>query len=226
MAAPIPERPERRPDLLARAGAAAGGKSILAQLEHGMAAAAPATPQRPPSRQPPWRTATAAVLAAMLAVPLTIALLPALQPGSTAPAVIAGSTATPAGTLQGAAAAMAHATIMTPPALAAAPAAAPAQPVTARPAAVTSAPAPRRVAPVPVRSRPAADSDVTLLAAMVAHGHAAAPAARASADSAIRQRCQQADQVEAMLCRARVCSAHGSGEPVSGLANAPACPQP
>lgn len=95
----------------------------------------------------------------------------------------------------------------------------------------TQAPAAARPAPplaVAAESpRPAGDSDVTLLSALVAHAkqqpQEAAAVSGAGPDVVLRsardstttllQRCEQLSAVEAMLCRSRICAGPGDTDP-------------
>ena len=205
------------PDLLAPAGMADSNR-ILSQLEHG------STPFSAPRPALQWRPGWLAIVGAVLGITFLLlawlayeAMLAAPAP---APAVVQRSTL-PAPTPSPSPAEMpvpAAATIINePPAAEPAPQAA---------AAVKHKPhAPARQAATraaPLKPRPGAaagDSDVTLLAAMVAHGQRSAP----PRDVVLRkddeetpgllQRCRQLGLIEGMLCRARICAGRWDSDP-------------
>ena len=205
------------PDLLAPAGMADSNR-ILSQLEHGN------TPFSAPRPALQWRPGWLAIVGAVLGITFLLlawlayeAMLAAPAP---APAVVQRSTL-PAPTPSPSPAEMpvpAAATIINePPATEPAPQAA---------AAVKHKPhAPARQAATraaPLKPRPGAaagDSDVTLLAAMVAHGQRSAP----PRDVVLRkddeetpgllQRCRQLGLIEGMLCRARICAGRWDSDP-------------
>lgn len=205
------------PDLLAPAGMADSNR-ILSQLEHG------STPFSAPRPALQWRPGWLAIVGAVLGITFLLlawlayeAMLAAPAP---APAVVQRSTL-PAPTPSPSPAEMpvpAAATIINePPATEPAPQAA---------AAVKHKPhAPARQAATraaPLKPRPGAaagDSDVTLLAAMVAHGQRSAP----PRDVVLRkddeetpgllQRCRQLGLIEGMLCRARICAGRWDSDP-------------
>ena len=205
------------PDLLAPAGMADSNR-ILSQLEHG------STPFSAPRPALQWRPGWLAIVGAVLGITFLLlawlayeAMLAAPAP---APAVVQRSTL-PAPAPAPSPAEMpvpAAATIINePPATEPAPQAA---------AAVKHKPhAPARQAATraaPLKPRPGAaagDSDVTLLAAMVAHGQRSAP----PRDVVLRkddeetpgllQRCRQLGLIEGMLCRARICAGRWDSDP-------------
>ena len=205
------------PDLLAPAGMADSNR-ILSQLEHG------STPFSAPRPALQWRPGWLAIVGAVLGITFLLlawlayeAMLAAPAP---APAVVQRSTL-PAPTPSPSPAEMpvpAAATIINePPATEPAPQAAAAvkhkQHAPARQASARAA---------PLKPRPGAaagDSDVTLLAAMVAHGQRSAP----PRDVVLRkddeetpgllQRCRQLGLIEGMLCRARICAGRWDSDP-------------
>lgn len=206
------------PDLLARA-AAHDGNRILSQLEHG--AAPLARMALAPAWQPGWLGLVGAVLGVMLlvlawlawdsssgqAVPRTAsaaAPLPAAIPQASVPPEPAPAAATIVNQTPAAAGDTAPQAGRTPP---------------------HKSQAARTPAARPLKrqhSAPAGDSDVTLLAAMVAHGQRPAEPApvrdvvlRQSEDetAALLLRCRQLGLIEGMLCRARICSGHWDSDP-------------
>ena len=182
------------PDLLARAGMADGNR-ILSQLEHG------ATPWSAPLPAPRWRPGWLAIVGALLAMTVLLLTWVAYAAMLAAPAPLRPSTlpvpaAAPA-PAEAAAPVPAAATIINEP-HAAAPTPRAAAPLPARPQAQASGrPAPARAAAArPRQGTPAGDSDVTLLAAIVAHGQRAEPArdvvlrSEAAQTSTLLQRCR------------------------------------
>ena len=205
------------PDLLAPAGMADSNR-ILSQLEHG------STPFSAPRPALQWRPGWLAIVGTVLGITFLLlawlayeAMLAAPAP---APAVVQRSTL-PAPTPSPSPAEMpvpAAATIINEP-----PATEPAPQAAAAVKHKSHAPA-RQAATraAPLKPRPGAaagDSDVTLLAAMVAHGQRSAP----PRDVVLRkddeetpgllQRCRQLGLIEGMLCRARICAGRWDSDP-------------
>ena len=210
MATFTPEQSKCIPDLLARVGPPATPSLILAQLESG--SALPAVHRRPMLSRLPARSALALAVLCGLLLTLVLALHLNEDTPQPAPAMIA----------------IAPAPVATTPIAAATPLPAlPATIVSLPPPPAESAPVasrlPRRAASKPVssalprKSSPAAaDSDVTLLTAMVAHGHGQAEGKTSeTAPPALQcQHPERLDQVDAMLCRAQLCA----GQRERGLA--------
>lgn len=215
------------PDLLASA-AGHDGNRILSQLEHG------AMPLAAPGLAAHWRGGWLGTVGALLGLMLLMLAWLAWdnsseQPPDTstiAPVAVAAPQASEApAPVQAPAAA---ATIINEaPAAVAPPQATRTVPQKSHPApalATTRAAAarpPRRPATV---SAPAGDSDVTLLAAMVAHGQQPAPVRPEPArdvvlrqdeeeTASLLQRCRQLGLIEGMLCRARICSGRWDSDP-------------
>ena len=209
------------PDLLARAAAHEGNR-ILSQLEHGAAPLAHAPLALP--WQPGWLGMVGAVLGTMLLVLAWLAWDSGGEPPVPRTAGAAAPVPAPAATSQASeppAPAPAAATIINEAPAAAAPPAARTLPHKSQAARTPAARSPNRQ-----HSAPAGDSDVTLLAAMVAHGQRAEPAPaepvpvrdvvlRQNEDetSALLQRCRQLGLIEGMLCRARICSGRWNSDP-------------
>ena len=215
------------PDLLARAAAQEGNR-ILSQLEHG------AAPLARPALALPWQPGWLGMVGAVLGTMLLVLAWLAWDSGSGEPPVprTAGAAApvpAPAATSQASeppAPAPAAATIINEAPAAAAPPAARTLPHKSQAARTPAARSPNRQ-----HSAPAGDSDVTLLAAMVAHRQRVepAPAEPAPAEpvpvrdvvlrqnedetSALLQRCRQLGLIEGMLCRARICSGRWNSDP-------------
>lgn len=164
-----------RPDLLASHGAPASGPSILAQLEQGQGRAKPAAPMRAHLRMRKSPAALLAVTAVLVSVAIAWQNWRGSENGMAAaitPPANAGAPATPAPPVSPIAAPPAQpmqmpATIISVPA---APLAAMPPPARQPPAHKPARRSPPRQAPAPT------DPDVTLLRAMVAHGHAINPA--------------------------------------------------
>ena len=205
------------PDLLAPAGMADSNR-ILSQLEHG------STPFSAPRPALQWRPGWLAIVGTVLGITLLLlawlAYEAMLAAPATAPAVVQRS-APPASTPAPSPAEMpvpAAATIINEP-----PAAEPAPQAAAAVKHKQHAPARQASArAAPLKPRPGAaagDSDVTLLAAMVAHGQRSAP----PRDVVLRkddeetpgllQRCRQLGLIEGMLCRARICAGRWDSDP-------------
>ena len=203
------------PDLLAPAGMADSNR-ILSQLEHG------STPFSAPRPALQWRPGWLAIVGAVLGITLLLLAWLAYEAmlAAPAPAVVQRSTLpTPAPAPSPAEMPVpAAATIINePPATEPAPQAAAAvkhrQHAPARQASARAAP----LKPKPGAA--AGDSDVTLLAAMVAHGQRSAP----PRDVVLRkddeetpgllQRCRQLGLIEGMLCRARICAGRWDSDP-------------
>lgn len=207
------------PDLLAPAGMADSNR-ILSQLEHG---STPFSAPRPALQwRPGWLAIVGAVLGitflllawlayeAMLAAP---APAPALVLRSTLPAPAPSPTGMPV-----AAPVPAAATIINEP-----PAAEPAPQAAAAAQHRQHAPARQAAArAAPLKSRPGAaagDSDVTLLAAIVAHGQRLEPPRDVvlrkdeEETASLLQRCRQLGLIEGMLCRARICAGRWDSDP-------------
>ena len=203
------------PDLLAPAGMADSNR-ILSQLEHGN------TPFSAPRPALQWRPGWLAIVGAVLGITFLLlawlayeAMLAAPAP---APALVQRS-APPAPSPSPAEMPVpAAATIINePPAAEPAPQAAVAaqhrQHAPARQAAARAA---------SVKPRPgvvAGDSDVTLLAAIVAHGQRSAPPRdvvlrkEEEETPGLLQRCRQLGLIEGMLCRARICAGRWDSDP-------------
>ena len=203
------------PDLLAPAGMADSNR-ILSQLEHG------STPFSAPRPALQWRPGWLAIVGAVLGITFLLLAWLAYEAmlAAPAPAVVQRSTLpTPAPAPSPAEMPVpAAATIINePPATEPAPQAAAAvkhkQHAPARQASARAAP----LKPKPGAA--AGDSDVTLLAAMVAHGQRSAP----PRDVVLRkddeetpgllQRCRQLGLIEGMLCRARICAGRWDSDP-------------
>lgn len=213
MARFTPEQSEGIPDLLAREGPPAAPPLILAQLESG--STLQAVHRRPMLSRLPARSALAPAVLCGLMLTLVLALHLNEDTPQPAPAMIAIA---PAQTATAATVPIAAATPL--PAL-------PATIVSLPPMVADTAPVasrlPRRAASKPAPSAPprkaspaAADSDVTLLTAMVAHGHGQGER-KASETAPPALQCQhpeRLDQVDAMLCRAQLCA----GQRERGLA--------
>lgn len=209
------------PDLLAPAGMADSNR-ILSQLEHG------STPFSAPRPALQWRPGWLAIVGAVLGITFLLlawlayeAMLAAPAP---APTVVQRSTP-PAPAPSPAevplpAPVPAAATIINE-----APAAEPAPRAATAAAAQHKQHAPTRQAAAraaPVKPRPGAatgDSDVTLLAAIVAHGQRAEPLRDVvlrkdeEETASLLQRCRQLGLIEGMLCRARICAGRWDSDP-------------
>lgn len=201
------------PDLLAPAGMADSNR-ILSQLEHG------STPFSAPRPALQWRPRWLAIVGAVLGIAFLLlawlaceAMLAAPAPAP-APAVVQRSappTPSPADMPVPAAATI----INEPPAADPAPQAA----VKHKPHAPSRQAAARAAPLKPKPGAAAGDSDVTLLAAIVAHGQRSAP----PRDVVLRkdeeetpgllQRCRQLGLIEGMLCRARICAGRWDSDP-------------
>lgn len=177
MARRISNHTADRPDLLASHGAPASGPSILAQLEHGQSWIMPTAPMRAHLRLRKLPVALLAVTAVLVSAAVAWQHWRSSETGLAAvitPPAIARAPATSAPPALPIAAPPAQpvqmpATIISVPA---APLAA--MPATAR---QPSAHKPARRSPPRKTSAPT-DPDITLLRAMVAHGHAINPASR------------------------------------------------
>lgn len=203
------------PDLLAPAGMADSNR-ILSQLEHGN------TPFSAPRPALQWRPGWLAIVGAVLGITFLLLAWLAYEAmlAAPAPAVVqrsAPSAPAPSPTDMPVPAA---ATIINEP-----PAAEPAPQAAAAPAVkhkqhVPARQAAARVAPVKPRPGAAArDSDVTLLAAIVAHGQRSAPPRdvvlrkEEEETASLLQRCRQLGLIEGMLCRARICAGRWDSDP-------------
>lgn len=197
------------PDLLARAGMADCNR-ILSQLEHGSTPVSTALPALH------WRPSWLALAGAALASTLLLAWLAyEAMPATPAPAPPL----------------MQRTVIVPVPVPAPAPAALPAaatiinQMPAAQAAPQAAAPPHKRQAPAraasvkPASGAPAGDSDVTLLAAIVAHGQRTQPVRdvvlrkEEEDTSSLLQRCRQLGLIEGMLCRARICAGRWDSDP-------------
>ena len=231
------------PDLLANA-ASHDGNRILSQLEHG--APPLAVPRLAAHGRGGWLGTVGALLGVMLLAlawlawdSLAQAPLPDREidkDGATASAMARRSTPAPAAapapppvpqTNQPPSPGPAAATIINEVPAAAAPAhARGTAPQKSHPGATVAAARAPTVKPSKRASvaAPAGDSDVTLLAAIVAHGQQPAPLRQeAVRDVVLRQeeeetasllqRCRQLGLIEGMLCRARICSGRWDSDP-------------
>ncbi|MBG6221164.1 MULTISPECIES: hypothetical protein [unclassified Janthinobacterium] len=222
----------RVPDLRSKAGTTGvhlEGKGILSQLEHGVSGplSMPALRWRPG-----WRHWSAGALCLVLLITAMLAddtrstSLPLPPTPATAMSMAAPALPPPAAAVVPASAAHAATIVNT---------AGPPLPALAATAASTSASAPRKAARAP-GARPAAapgDSDVALLAAMVAHAHRQEATVTPTRDVVLRkqgqaqereqeqeqetmellQRCKQLGLIEGMLCRSRICSGRWDSDP-------------
>ncbi|WP_215408757.1 hypothetical protein [Janthinobacterium sp. JC611] len=217
----------RGPNLLSKDGAAGapiGGKGILSQLEHGVAAPAAMPALR---WRPGWRHWAAGALGATV---LITAVLTHDTPFVPLPSAPATATALPAPVMPAPTApphAAQAATIVNttaPPLPAASATTAGAAPSASAPP--RTPPPVRQAAARPQGTRPATapgDSDVALLTAMVAHAHGQEGTAKPVRDVVLRQReeettellrrCQQLGLIEGMLCRSRICSGRWDSDP-------------
>lgn len=215
------------PDLLASA-ASDDGNRILSQLEHGT------MPLAPPGVAAHWHGRWLGTVGALLGMMLLVLAWLAWDGSSEQPpatsTIAPAAVAVPQAGEPSAHGPAAAATIINEAPAAAAAAAVP--PQAARTVPQKNHPAPsvtvaRAPAARPSKRPPAApagDSDVTLLAAMVAHGQQpAAVRQEAARDVVLRQdeeetasllqRCRQLGLIEGMLCRARICSGRWDSDP-------------
>lgn len=201
------------PDLLARAGMADDNR-ILSQLEHGSAPFS--TPLPALHWRPGWLAIVGAVLGMTMLLLAWLAYEAMLEAPAPVPAVV-----------------QRHAPPVPVPAPEAAPPTLPAAATIINEPAPPQAAAPvqhkqhspgrqaaTRTAPVKPRpSAPAGDSDVTLLAAIVAHGQRNEQVRdvvlrKDDEDTpGLLQRCRQLGLIEGMLCRARICAGHWDSDP-------------
>ncbi len=205
------------PDLLAPAGMADSNR-ILSQLEHG------STPFSAPQPAMQWRPGWLAIVGAVLGMTFLLlawlayeAMLAAPAPAP-APAVVQrGAPPAPAPSPAELPAPAAATIINEPPAADPAPQAAAA--AQHKPHAPTRQAAARAA---PLKPRPGAaagDSDVTLLAAIVAHGQRSEPPRDVvlrkdeEETASLLQRCRQLGLIEGMLCRARICAGRWDSDP-------------
>lgn len=201
------------PDLLARAGMA-GDNRILSQLEYG------STPFSAPLPALRWRPGWLAIIGALLGMtvlPLAwLAYEAMLAAPALAPALVQrGAIAPPAPVPDAAPApAPAAATIVNEPVPPQA-----AAPAPHKPQAPTRQAAARAAAARPSLAAAAGDSDVTLLAAIVAHGQHTQPPRdvvlrhEEAETASLLQRCRQLGLIEGMLCRARICAGRWDSDP-------------
>ena len=201
------------PDLLTPAGMADGNR-ILSQLEHGN------TPFSAPRPALHWRPGWLAIVGAVLGITFLLLAWLAYEAmlAAPAPALVQRSSSPAPSPSPAEMPVPAAATIINePPAAEPAPQAAVAaqhrQHAPARQAAARAA---------PVKPRPgvvAGDSDVTLLAAIVAHGQRSAPPRdvvlrkEEEETPGLLQRCRQLGLIEGMLCRARICAGRWDSDP-------------
>ena len=203
------------PDLLAPAGMADSNR-ILSQLEHG---SMPLYALRPPLHwRPGWLAIAGVVPGIMFLVLAWLACEAMLAAPKQTPAVVQRSTLPAAAPSPAEMHVPAAATIINLP-----PAAEPAPQAAAAAQHKQHAPARQATArAMPLKPRPSAtasDSDVTLLAAILAHGKQSAPPRdvvlrkHEEETASLLQRCRQLGLIEGMLCRARICAGRWDSDP-------------